>query len=331
MPHALTRAIAAARVILLTTPDIDGDAVGSIVALARAITTRWPGRRVIVGADEALPTRYAFLADPDLFQVAPDLPDAPIDLALVLDGDPSRLQAVGEAYRSARLRGLVDHHKSSVHADVDIAFLDPRCSSTAEMVLRLCDHWGVPLDRALAEAIWAGMVFDTSVFRYRLTRPATLRAAARLLETGIDHARIVEQVLLSQSAAKVALRGVMINRMRIGADGRLAWAALDAETVAGTETGGLVDDLVFIEGVEIGALLVDKGEGRVKLSLRSRGGVDVSVLARGLSPKGGGHARAAGATLAGPLEAAVQATVVAARAALHAPDALKGDTPDAGA
>lgn len=316
MPHAITRAVAAARVILLTTPDLDGDAVGSIVALARALTLRWPGRRVIIGVDEPLPTRYASLADPGLFQVAPALPDAPIDLALVLDGDPSRLRAVAPFYASARLRGLVDHHKSSVHADVDIDFLDPHCSSTAEMVLRLCDHWGVPLDHELAEAIWAGMTFDTSVFRYRLTRPATLRAAARLLETGIDHARIVEQVLLSQSAAKVRLRGEMIHRMKIEADGRLAWAALDAETVDGAETGGLVDDLVFVEGVEIGALIVDRGDGRIKLSLRSRGGVDVSTVARGLSPKGGGHARAAGATLSGPLDAAVAATVAAARAAL---------------
>lgn len=318
MPHAITRAVAAARVILLTTPDIDGDAVGSIVALARAITLRWPGRRVIVGVDEPLPTRYAFMADREMFAVAPDLPDAPIDLALVLDGDPSRLQAVGEFYRGARLRGLVDHHKSSVHADVDVRFLDPQCSSTAEMVLRLCDHWGVPLDRGLAEAIWAGMVFDTSVFRYRLTRPATLRAAARLLETGIDHARVVEQVLLQQSAEKVKLRGVMVNRMKLDAGGRLAWAALDAETVGDTEVGGLVDDLVFIEGVEVGALIVDRGGGRIKLSLRSRGGVDVSALARGLSPRGGGHFRAAGATLPGPLDAAVNAVVIAARSALRA-------------
>lgn len=316
MPHALTRAISAARVILLTTPDLDGDAVGAIVALARAITLRWPGRRIIIGVDEPLPLRYQSLADPELFRVAPALPDAPIDLALVLDGDPSRLRAVAPFYKSARLRGLVDHHKSSVHADVDIGFLDPQCSSTAEMVLRLCDHWGVPLDRELARGIWAGMTFDTSVFRYRLTRPATLRAAARLLETGIDHARIVEQVLLSQSPEKVKLRGVMINRMQIEADGQLAWAALDAQTVDGSETGGLVDDLVFVEGVQIGALIVDKGDGRIKLSLRSRGAVDVAALARGLSPKGGGHARAAGATLPGPLEAATRMVVTAARSAL---------------
>ncbi len=319
MPHAITRAVSAARVILLTAPDLDGDAVGAIAALARAITLRWPGRRVIIGVDEPLPERYRSLADADLFHVAPDLPDAPIDLALVLDGDPSRLKAVAPFYQGARLRGLVDHHKSSVHADVDAPFLDPTCSSTAEMVLRLCDHWGVPLDRQLAEGIWAGMTFDTSVFRYRLTRPATLRAAARLLETGIDHARIVEQVLLSQSADKVRLRGVMISRMHI--DGRLAWAALDAATVDGTETGGLVDDLVFIEGVEVGALIVDRGDGRVKISLRSRGAVDVSLVARGLSPRGGGHARAAGATLHTPLEAAARATVAAARSALAGPAA----------
>lgn len=318
MPHAMTRAVSQARTVLLTTPDIDGDAVGSIVALARALHRRWRCR-VTVAADEPLPDRYAFLVDdPGLFQLAADLPATPFDLALVLDGDPGRLGEIGEHYRRARRRGLVDHHKTSVHAEADVFFLDPVCSSTAEMVLRLCDHWGVDIDAGLAAPIWAGMVFDTSIFRYRLTRPATLRNAARLLETGIDHARICELVLLQQSLPKVRRRGIMINKLLTAAGGRIAYASLTHEELGDAETGGLVDDLVFIEGVEIGALLIDKGEGRIRLSLRSRGAVDVALLARSLTPHGGGHARAAGATLAGPLDTAVQAVVTAATAALMA-------------
>ena len=148
------------------------------------------------------------------------------------------------------------------------------------------------------------MVFDTSIFRYRLTRPQTLRGAARLLETGIDHARIVEDVLLQQKADKVRLKGRMIDKMQLDAGGRFAWAALTAEEVNGAETGGLVDDLVFVEGVEVGALLVGRGDGTVKLSLRSRGGVDVSAVARTCNPQGGGHTRAAGALFRCPLDEA---------------------------
>lgn len=316
MPHAMTRAVSAARTVLLTTPDIDGDAVGSIVALAHALRRRWHCQ-VTVAADESLPHRYAFLVDdPALFQLAADLPETPFDLALVLDGDPGRLGEIDRHYRRARQRGLVDHHKTSVHADADVFFLDPTCSSTAEMVLRLCDHWGVRIDAALAEPLWAGMVFDTSVFRYRLTRPATLRSAARLLETGIDHARICELVLLQQSLPKVRRRGIMINKLKTSAGGRLAYASLTHKELGDAETGGLVDDLVFIEGVEVGALLIDKGAGCIRLSLRSRGAIDVALLARSLTPHGGGHARAAGATLEGPLEAAERLVVAAATSAL---------------
>lgn len=318
MPHAMTRAVSQARTVLLTTPDIDGDAVGSIVALALALHRRWRCR-ITVACDEPLPDRYAFLVDdPHMFQLAAELPTTPFDLALVLDGEPVRLGETGEHYRRARRRGLVDHHKTSVDCGADVMFLDPECSSTAEMVLRLCDHWGVRIDATLAAPIWAGMVFDTSVFRYRLTRPATLRNAARLLETGIDHARICELALLQQSLPKVRRRGIMINKLQTAVGGRLAYASLTREELGDAETGGLVDDLVFIEGVEIGALLIDKGEGRIRLSVRSRGAVDVALLARSLTPHGGGHARAAGATLQGPLPAAVHAFVTAATAALMA-------------
>ena len=174
------------------------------------------------------------------------------------------------------------------------------------------------MDQDLAGAIYAGMVFDTSIFRYRLTRPATLRAAAILLETGIDHARIVEEVLLQQSAAKMRLRGRMIEKMNLEFEGRLAWAVLTQGEVAGVESGGLVDDLVFIEGVEVGALFVENVSGEFKASLRSRGGVDVAKLAQAFSPMGGGHRRAAGATLMGKKEQVIPDAVELARQALAA-------------
>ena len=110
----------------------------------------------------------------------------------------------------------------------------------------------------------------------------------------------------------------MLDRMKVELDGRLAWAALHADECAGVETGGLVDDLVFIEGVEVGMLLIDRGGGRVKLSLRSRGGVDCAQVAQSLTAGGGGHARAAGATIAGTAETAADQVIAAIAAHLPA-------------
>ena len=122
------------------------------------------------------------------------------------------------------------------------------------------------------------------------------------METGIDHAQLVERVLLDQPLSKVRLRGRMLDRLQVALSGRVVWAALTEAECDGIETGGLVDDLVFIEGTEVGMLLVERPGGRVKLSLRSRGGIDCAQVAQAMTASGGGHARAAGATLEGPVE-----------------------------
>ena len=318
MPKAISEAIERARTLLLTTAELDGDAVGAISALAVAIERRWPDKSVRIVTDEVLPARYAFLEHaPGAYRAAADVPVEAIDLGIVLDGDPERLRSATPHYQASRVRGLIDHHKTSVHVSVDVALLDIHAASTTELVLELCDLWGVEVDRTIARLIFAGMVFDTSIFRYRMTRPSTLRSAARLLETGIDHARIVEEVLLQQPEDKVRLRGRMIEKMRRDDDGQIAWATLTHTEMNGTEAGGLVDDLVFIEGVKAAALLNERSDGTIKLSLRSRGEIDVSTVARELSPQGGGHARAAGATLHGTLDEAAARVVECVRKSLN--------------
>jgi len=295
----LTRALDAAKNVLLTAPmDLDGDAVGAMLSLRRALVVRWPALSVTCMAGETLPARYAFLPDAARIE-GPSVENLgrEFDVAVIVDGDTGRLGAVSSPFERARLRAQLDHHKSADPTAVDIALIDAEAASTTELVLQLCDAWGVALEPDLSTQIYAGLVFDTHVFRYRLTRPATLRAAARLMETGIDHAAIVERVLLDQPLGKVRLRGQMLDRLQTDADGRLAWATLSEAECVGVETGGLVDDLVFIEGVEVGLLLMRRARGVCKVSLRSKGGVDVSEVAQSLSRGGGGHARAAGATV----------------------------------
>ncbi len=321
MIHALTRAFAEATSVVLTGPlDLDGDAVGSMLALDKALSIRWPNLPVRLLADERVPSRYHFLPGAKTrFEVASDVEVDTKAFALVLDGDPDRLGSATPHFRGAARRGQIDHHKTSDPLAVDVPFIDPAAASTTELVLSLCDHWGVPLDLDLATNIYAGLVFDTHIFRYRLTRPPTLRAAARLMETGIDHAMIVERVLLDQPLHKVRLRARILEGLKIELGGRLAWAKLTTAEMRGAETGGLVDDLVFIEGVEVGVLLMEKGAHRVKLSLRSRGGVDCALVAQSLNEQGGGHARAAGASVEGSIDEVLARVLSAVRSRLPQP------------
>lgn len=317
MVDAMVQAVAAAERLVLTTPDVDGDSVGSLVGLYRAIVSHWPGKRVRVLAPEAIPARYAGLTAGVPFET-PSAAVEPSDLAIVVDGSPDRLGPLARHFEAAARTGMVDHHKSSDPSSVDVALVDSTAASTTELVLRLCDGWGIALNAELAAPLFAGLVFDTSIFRYRLTTPRALRAAARMLETGIDHARIVEEVLLQQSEAKARLRARVIDRMQVTAGGRLAWSSLRLDERDGIETGGFVDDLVFVEGVEVGLLVLEKSASATKVSLRSRGGVDVAQVAQSLSQRGGGHARAAGATVLGGLEEVAGRAVAAVEAALAA-------------
>ena len=258
---------------------------------------KWPDKTVYCVAHEKLPDRYDFIVpERALFEsrrrrirgwsICPSFwMGTPIDCEL------RRLTMKAHVKQPSTITKAVPMRP------VTSLFHDPVAASTTEMVLRIADLWGAELSREIASSIYAGLIFDTSVFRYGHTDADTLRIAARLVEQGIDHRRIVEKVLFEQRIDKVRLRGRMISDMQVEANGQYAWACLSAAEVNGTETGGLVDDLVFVEGVEVGALLVENSDGRIKVSLRSRGGVDVADLAQRCAPSGGGHPRSAGVTL----------------------------------
>lgn len=300
MLQKLTDAVEAARIVAVVAGEgLDADAVGAAAALTRVIGLRWPGKAVSVVLGEQVPRTCAFLMD-GVASTAVDRPDA-VDLAIILDGGVERAGAAKTVLERAGARAQVDHHRSARGQGVDVALIDPDAASTTQIVARLADAWGVALDARLAEAIYAGLVFDTGAFRYAMTSPETLRLAGRCLEAGIDHARIVERVLLEQPVERLRLKGIVAARAQVEAN--VAWSWVGADERRGVDLGGLVDELVFLEGVEVGVLVAGKPGGRAKVSMRSRGGVDVASVAAALSATGGGHLRAAGATVDGEPEA----------------------------
>ncbi len=298
-----------ARRALLTGPvEADGDSVGASLAMATILRHANPALEVTVVSGAPVPARYSFLDGIDTI-VAPDALAGRYDLALLLDGVRHRIGDVGAYFDAAGTRVLVDHHWSSSPDEYDLALLDVHRASTCEMVHDVARHprFGCPVDRVMAAQLYTGIAFDTGTFRYSCTTPDTLRLAAELLETGIDAQSIVEHVFLDSRYEDVRFRGRVMADIERSADGRVAYAriplSLVAETGAGPEgTEGLINALVFTVGVEAAALFVEKPDGVVKVSFRSRGLVNVAELARGLSPQGGGHDRAAGVQLEGAMD-----------------------------
>ena len=297
---ALHARLAGSSSVLLTGPEgPDGDSIGACLALQRILAVALPGLEVRVAGRPA--ARYAGL--PGAGAMVPDAEVRPADGVIVLDGDCTRLAPpVAAAFAAAAWRGLVDHHASTDPSAYDVAVLDPTAESTCGMVAGMMQAWGVPLDRPLAELLYVGLIFDTGGFRYSNTRPATHGLAAELLATGIDHAQLSLDVLAERRPQAVRLLAAILGDAELRCDGalHLGWCPrvrLDAVGASEEDLEGVVDLLMNTRGVELTALFVERGPARVKLSLRSRGRVDVQALARRLHPGGGGHKKAAGASI----------------------------------
>ncbi len=317
--------VSGARRAMLTGPmDADGDSVGATLALASVLRAARPGLEVVCVTGSPIPHRYRFLDGAERF-VGPEGVSGGFDLAFLLDGVRHRIGPVGEVFDAAGTRVLIDHHWSSNPGDYDLALLDVGRASTCEIVHEIATHplFAVPVDRAMARQLYTGIAFDTGTFRYSCTTPQTLRLAADLLQTGIDAQQIVEKVFLDATHADTLFRGRVMSAIELAAGGRIAHAcasyALLTETGAGPEgTEGLINSLVFIAGVEVAALFVERQPEHFKVSFRSRGGVNVAAVARQLSAEGGGHDRAAGVTLDGPRDAVVERVLTILRARLPA-------------
>jgi bifunctional oligoribonuclease and PAP phosphatase NrnA len=288
--------------ILVTGPIFpDGDSIGACLALARSLQ-ELTGARIDVAGNSSF--RYAWLP-----RIGDMIPDSSIsgsyDIAIVMDGDRHRLpDKVREAYFSAKEKMIIDHHASTDSRGYDLAIIDTHSASTCEIVFQIIEQWGLQLDREFAELIYTGVIFDTGGFRHSNTKPQTHILAARLLETGIDHSGISSRILMERQSSGIRLLGHALGKMEYLMDGRICfcWITWKELQRLGCQLGdyeGIVETMLFIKGVMLSCVCIEREPGALKLSLRSRCGINVADLAQKISANGGGHPRAAGVMLPG--------------------------------
>jgi phosphoesterase RecJ-like protein len=296
----------------------DGDSVGSSLAVAHCL--RGLGKRPTVVAPEPVPPSLAFL-DPEGECVPPEKAEGPFDLGLFLDcADLERTGAARALVRSLPRLVNIDHHPSNARYG-DLNYVDPGAAACAEIALRLLDALGCTLDARAATQLYAALATDTGSFRFPSTTPATLHMAARLRAAGADLERISREVWENRSLPTLRLLGLALQTLAVDEGGELAWITVSPEHLAAAgadpaSTEGLVDYPRSLRGVEVAVLFTWTGGDEVRVSLRSKERVDVSALAQRFG--GGGHARAAGCVLHGPLPEVQQRVLAAARAALAA-------------
>lgn len=317
LQQAVTALQGAASCVLFLHVNPDGDSVGSSLGLGLALERL--GRRVAYAYADFFPSAFRFLEGHERFRPWHEI-EGDFDLAVALDcSSPERVGDAEPLLR--RCRGVlnVDHHPSNPGFG-DYYWVEPDRSCVGEMVFELVEALGVPLEPAIAYAIYTAIVTDTGSFRYEQTTSLTLRYAAALLDAGVRPERVGLALFENRSPAALRLLRAALASLEFSEDERLAWMtvtqAVMAETGARPEDAeGLIGYARSVAPVELALLFYEEPDGRVRVSFRSKRAVDVSRLAAAFG--GGGHVRAAGCTLPGPVEAVRERVLAAARAALR--------------
>jgi len=323
MHEIMRRISAAARLLVVTHARPDGDALGSLAALCGAARAAGKQTATLVPGD--VPERYDFLLAGD--RPAPAERFAELanwaDAVIIVDTCAlAQLDGLDDQLAAAREKIVVIDHHATTDDIGALRWLDTSAAAAGVMVGELLDALGWPVDLKTAEALLTAMTTDTGWFHYSNTDGRCLRAAARLFDAGVEGDKLYRRLFQADRPERMMLLSRALASLELPAAGSIATMKLRLADFAETgarqdETENIVNEPMRMGRVEVSMLLVqtpDDGGRCIRVSLRSRGGVDVAAIARRFG--GGGHVRAAGLradedidTLAGKLVTACQAAM----------------------
>jgi len=277
----------------------DGDAVGSMLACGMILDQM--GKRAELVSADPVPLIYRRLPCASAIRQVRAL-DGDFDAVVLLECDGiarSRLDGLDQ-----RFLVNIDHHASG-RSFANVNWIDTDACAVAEMIYRLAIAAGVTIPPEMAACLYAAVLTDTGSFCYEGTDAHAFELARELVGCGADPAQIAREVYFSYPMSKIALLGTALSTLR--RDGRVAWLWVTQSDMSHTgaaeeDCEGIVNYAIAIAGVEAAVLLRELPDGRVRLSLRSKGCLDVARIAARFG--GGGHAHAGGCTLSGPLSVA---------------------------
>ena len=300
--------------------DPDGDAVGSALGLAWIL--RATGREAFVAMPGGVPRLYAFLAGSEEVAARADQLPARFDAVVAVDAtSPPRLAELESVLARGEVVLNVDHHGDNTRFG-HVAWVDRSAAASALLLYELARDAGLPIGADAAACLYTGILTDTGRFTFANTDARALAAAAELVERGAAADDIAHRIYELRSAASTRLLSRALSTLDLRDDGRVACVhvtpAMLAETGATPEdTEGFSNWARSIEGVSVGLFLRDTGNGAVRVSFRSNGGVAVDAIAGRFG--GGGHPGASGARVPGPLAEAKERVLRVVSEALRHP------------
>ncbi|VAX30610.1 FIG146085: 3'-to-5' oligoribonuclease A, Bacillus type [hydrothermal vent metagenome] len=280
----------------------EGDALGASLALALAL--RLMHKDVRVFNSDGVPYMYNFLPSSELVETVMDRERLKHSILLVLDCND--LERVGLKDVECKKIVVIDHHQTVTDFG-HVRWIEPESPAAGLMIYNLLRELDVEINTEMAVNLYAAIAVDTGTFRYENTTPEVLRAAAGLVEAGVNPGEVSRQLYESWSVNKFRLFVSMLNTVDIVHTGNINSAIATITLEMFKETGADASDTEnfinfprMIESVDISAMFREVESGCWKASLRSKGNCDVSLIASHFG--GGGHKNAAGYKVCGDIE-----------------------------
>lgn len=278
----------------------EGDAIGSELALALAL--RKAGKTATVLNSDPVPDNLLFLPGADSVRSEED--GSRYEVAVIVDcGSLERTGRVGSELRKCPLTVNIDHHVTNGRHG-DHCLIDPEAAATGVLIYRILSALEIPFDEQIAVNLFVAILTDTGSFRYSNANPEAFDVAGEMVRRGVDPWSVAEQVFETQPRERISLLGRVLASLEFDGDGRIAAITtmrkdLDEFRSRKDSLEGFINYPRSIAGVEIAVAFREEGDGTYRVSLRSKGKVDVARIATGFG--GGGHRSASGCSVHGTL------------------------------
>jgi phosphoesterase RecJ-like protein len=286
----------------------DGDAVGSVLACAQIL--RGLGKQADAVLSDGVPYIYRPLPYADQV-VQTNAVNGHYEAAIILECD---------GLARTRLDGLesnfiinIDHHYSGKPFG-HVNWIDPGACATAEMIYRLGREAKVKITTEIATCLYTAVMTDTGSFRFAGTNEQTFALAGELVRCGADPVQCAQDVYFANPTSKMRLLGAALSNLH--REGSLVWmhitrAQIDYCGAFDEDAEGLVNYAISIAGAQVAVFFREMPDKRYRVSLRSKGAVNVATIAENFG--GGGHQNASGCSLAGPLSVATERVLAQVR------------------
>ncbi|MCH8275818.1 MAG: bifunctional oligoribonuclease/PAP phosphatase NrnA [Armatimonadetes bacterium] len=316
----------AQRILIAAHVNPDGDTIGAALALAHGLAL---GKEVVAVCSDPVPANLRFLPGWEKIISAKESPDAikqlgeqEFDLAIIVDlSAATRLGGVQTLVEDAKQLAIVDHHEAAGLVPDGIHVGWPDYAATCLILHEVLAHLGVPITSKIAQCLLAGIATDTGNFKFRNTDPKALRAAADLLEMGGDITQINEEIWDRKPLPALKLLARALSNLRLSAKGRVVISCLSLQDYKDSgaseeHSENIVNAVGSVKTAQVFALFREGKGGKVRVSLRSHGDVDVARICSRYD--GGGHINAAGCTFESTLESAMETLVPVLERAVRA-------------